>query len=191
MVDAKNSKEWAWKEFCARLGMDQAVGKGDWSATMIGENPNVSSGQVGGVQTAEVQVDTETGVVLVKHMVAVQDCGLVVDRLTCESQIAGGVIMGLNYAVFEERIMDRATGRQVNPDMEFYKLGGIRDMPRITVHMMDMPDRGVIGIGEPPTISTAAAIGNAVFNALGVRVPFIPLTPKRVLDALAKGGKAK
>ena len=74
--------------------------------------------------------------------------------------------------------------------MEFYKLGGIEDMPKITVHMMDMPERGVIGIGEPPTISTAAAIGNAVFNALGVRVPILPFTPKRVLDALAKGGKA-
>ena len=59
--------------------------------------------------------------------------------------------------------------------MEFYKLGGLRDMPKITVHMMDMPERGVIGIGEPPTISTAAAVGNAVFNAIGVRVPILPL----------------
>ena len=104
--------------------------------------------------------------------------------------LAGGVIMGLNYALFEECIRDRVTGRQVNPDMEFYKLGGLRDMPKITVHMMDMPERGVIGIGEPPTISTAAAVGNAVFNAIGARVPFLPLTPKRVLDALGKG-KAK
>ena len=51
--------------------------------------------------------------------------------------------------------------------------------------MMDMPERGVIGIGEPPTISTAAAIGNAVFNAIGVRVPNAPFTPERVLAALA------
>ena len=131
-------------------------------------------------------VDIETGVVRLKHMVALQDCGLVINRLTCESQVAGGVIMGLNYALFEERIMDRATGRQVNPDMEFYKLGGLRDMPKITVHLMDMPERGVIGIGEPPTVSTAACIGNAVFNAIGVRVPILPLTPQRVLEALAK-----
>jgi xanthine dehydrogenase YagR molybdenum-binding subunit len=75
--------------------------------------------------------------------------------------------------------------------MEFYKLGGLRDMPKITVHMMNMPDRGVIGIGEPPTISTAAAIGNAVFNALGVRVPFLPISPRRVLDALAKAEAPK
>ncbi len=93
--------------------------------------------------------------------------------------------MGVNYALFEEAIFDRVTGRQVNPDMEFYKLGGIQDMPQIYVHMMDMPERGVIGIGEPPTISTAAAVGNAVFNAIGVRVPQAPFTPERVLAALA------
>lgn len=191
VVDGKNKKEWAWKEFCARLGMDAAKGKGEWNLAISNEkgNENISSGQVGGAQVAEVLVDTETGVVRCTHFYAVQDCGLVINKLACEAQVAGGVIMGLNYALYEEIIRDSKTGRQVNPDMEFYKLGGIRDMPKITVHMMDMPDRGVIGIGEPPTISTAAAIGNAVFNALGVRVPHLPISPKRVLDALAKGGK--
>jgi xanthine dehydrogenase YagR molybdenum-binding subunit len=171
--------------------MDEAKGKGEWNQAISNEpgNENISSGQVAGMQTAEVLVDSETGVVKVTHIVAVQDCGLVVNKLACESQVAGGVIMGLNYGLFEENILDKVTGRQVNPDMEFYKLGGLRDMPKITVHMQDMPDRGVIGIGEPPTISTAAAIGNAVFNALGVRVPFLPLSPRRVLDAIAKGGK--
>jgi xanthine dehydrogenase YagR molybdenum-binding subunit len=110
---------------------------------------------------------------------------MIINKLACESQVAGGVIMGLNYALYEECIYDRATGRQVNPDMEFYKLGGILDMPQIYVHMHDMPERGVIGIGEPPTVSTAAAIGNAVFNAIGVRVPNAPFTPERVLAALA------
>jgi xanthine dehydrogenase YagR molybdenum-binding subunit len=193
VVDTKSKKEWPWKEFCARLGMDEAKGKGEWSQALSNEpdNANISSGQVGGVQVAEVAVDSETGVVKVKHMVAVQDCGLVVNKLACEAQVCGGVIMGLNYALFEEIIRDRATGRQCNADMEFYKLGGLPDMPKITAHMMNMPERGVIGIGEPPTISTAAAIGNAVFNALGVRVPILPLTPKRVLDAIAKGGMAK
>jgi xanthine dehydrogenase YagR molybdenum-binding subunit len=193
VLDKKNNKEWTWKEFCARLGMDEAKGKGEWSLAISNEqgNENISSGQVGGIQIAEVMVDSETGVVRPVHIVAVQDCGLVVNKLACESQVAGGVIMGLNYGLHEENILDRVTGRQVNPDMEFYKLGGIRDMPKITVHMHDMPERGVIGIGEPPTISTAAAVGNAVFNAIGARVPFIPITPKRVLDALAKakGGK--
>jgi xanthine dehydrogenase YagR molybdenum-binding subunit len=190
VIDADNKKEWNWREFCAKLGMDEAKGVGVWSQALANdeENPKLSSGQVGGVQVAEVLVDAETGVVRCTNHWAVQDCGLLINKLGCESQVAGGVIMGVNYALFEERIMDRHTGRQVNPDMEFYKLGGIEDMPHIHVIMQDMPERGVIGIGEPPTISTAAAIGNAIHNALGVRVPVAPFTPQRVLAALEKKG---
>jgi xanthine dehydrogenase YagR molybdenum-binding subunit len=185
ITDKASGKSWAWKEACARLGMDTVKGTGDWT-------PGLSNNGVGGVQIAEVLVDTETGVVRCTRVVAVQDCGLIINKLLCESQVAGGVIMAVNYALFEERIMDRHTGRQVNPNMEFYKLGGIEDMPQIIVHMHDMPARGVIGIGEPPTISTCAAIGNAIQNAIGVRVPHTPYTPERVLAALAtKGEKGK
>jgi xanthine dehydrogenase YagR molybdenum-binding subunit len=183
IVDKKNNKTFAWKEACAKLGMDTVSAQGKWA-------PGLSSVNVGGVQVAEVLVDTETGVVRCTKVVAVQDCGMIVNKLACESQVAGGVIMGINYALFEECILDRHTGRQVNPDMEFYKLGGIEDMPQIIVHMHDMPERGVIGIGEPPTISTCAAVSNAIFNAIGVRVPNAPYTPERVLQALAKGGVA-
>ncbi len=190
--DTAGGKTWSWKEACAALGQEQVKQTGFWefAESIKPDSRDVSSSGVGGVQIAEVAVDTETGVVRCTQIVAVQDCGLVVNALTCESQVAGGVIMGLNYALFEERIMDRVTGRQVNPDMEFYKLGGIEDMPKIIVHLHDMPERGVIGVGEPPTISTHAAIGNAIFNAIGVRVPHTPFTPERVLAALAaKGGK--
>jgi xanthine dehydrogenase YagR molybdenum-binding subunit len=190
IVDKANKKSWSWKEACAKLGMD--VIKGQTNHPASGDRPAtkhpLSNQGVGGVQIAEVQVDTETGVVRLKRIVAVQDCGMVVNKQGCESQVAGGIIMNLNPALFEERIMDRTTGRQVNPDMEFYKLGGIEDMPEIIVHMHDMPQRGPIGIGEPPTISTTAAIGNAVFNAIGVRVPFAPFTADRVLEALSKKG---
>jgi len=191
VVDKKNNKTWEWKQACARLGMEQIKADGKWTfGESIQEGSrNVSGVGVGGVQIAEVMVDTETGVVRCTKVVAVQDCGLIVNKLGCESQVAGGVIMGMNYALFEERIMDRITGRQVNANMEFYKLGGIEDMPHIIVHMHDMPERGVIGIGEPPTISTHAAIGNAIFNAIGVRVPETPFTPDRVLAVLARGGK--
>jgi xanthine dehydrogenase YagR molybdenum-binding subunit len=185
VVDRTNNRRFTWREACTRLGQTPAVGRGDWT-------PGLSDQGVGGVQVAEVVVDSETGVVRCTRIVAVQDCGLIINKLGCESQVAGGVIMGLNYALFEERIMDKTTGRQVNPDMEFYKLAGIIDIPEIVVHMHDMPERGVIGIGEPPTISTCAAIGNAVFNALGARVPLAPFTPDRVLAALARrnGGKS-
>ncbi len=178
IVDKANNKSWTWKEACAKLGMESVVGTGDWSA-------GLSSQGVGGVQVAEVWVDTETGVVKVSKIVAVQDCGLIINLLGCESQVAGGVIMGVHYALFEDRIMDQATGRQVNPDMEFYKLAGIQDIPEIVVKMHDMPERGVIGIGEPPTISTAAAIGNAICNAIGARVGRTPFSPDKVLAALA------
>jgi xanthine dehydrogenase YagR molybdenum-binding subunit len=182
IVDKNTNKSWPWKEACARLGMDVIKESGNFT-------PGLSNQGVGGVQIAEVAVDTETGVVRCRRIVAVQDCGRIINLQGCESQVAGGVIMAVNAALFEERIMDRHTGRQVNPDMEFYKIGGIKDMPEIVVHMHHMPERGVIGIGEPPTISALAAIGNAVFNALGVRVPNAPFTPERVLAALAaKGG---
>ncbi len=191
VVDKASGNEYEWKKACALLGTSRPRGVGTWSGAEAAKQANagLSKGGVGGVQVAEVLVDTETGVVRCKQIVAVQDCGLIINKLACESQVAGGVIMGLNYALFEELIADRATGRIVNPDMEFYKLGGINDMPKIIVHMIDMPERGVIGIGEPPTISTHAAIGNAIFNALGVRVPETPFTPDRVLAALAKGAK--
>jgi xanthine dehydrogenase YagR molybdenum-binding subunit len=95
--------------------------------------------------------------------------------------------MGISYALYEEKVMDNLTGRMLNPDMEFYRLAGISDIPELVVHMMTgkgYDERGVIGLGEPPVISPGAAISNAVANAIGVRVPFLPLTPDRVLAAL-------
>jgi xanthine dehydrogenase YagR molybdenum-binding subunit len=187
VVNRTNREQsWPWRQACARLGMDAV------SVTNSSLGTGLANNGVGGVQVAEVRVDTETGVVRCTRVTAVQDCGTIISLQGCESQVAGGVIMGVNYALFEERIMDRHTGRQCNADMEFYKLGGILDMPQIVVRMVDMPERGVIGIGEPPTISTCAAIANAVFNAIGVRVGHAPFTPERVLAALAarpKGGK--
>ena len=144
------------------------------------------------MQMADVSVDTETGKVKIIKLVAVQDCGLILDLMTAESQVYGGLIMGIAYALSEERIMDNRTGRYINADLENYKLPRIGDIGELVVEMYqpdDQYDRGVIGLGEPPVISTGAAISNAVANATGVRVPVLPLTPKRVLDAL-KGGQA-
>jgi xanthine dehydrogenase YagR molybdenum-binding subunit len=112
---------------------------------------------------------------------------LIIDLKTAESQVYGALIMGVSYALFEEKIMDPVSGRMLNPNMEFYRLAGLNDIPELVVHMMTgkgYDERGVIGLGEPPVVSPGAAISNAVANALGVRVPFIPLTPDRVLEAL-------
>src|SRR5688500_4992155 len=92
--------------------------------------------------------------------------------------------MGLGFALFEDRILDRNTAQMVNPNMEWYLLPGMSDIPQIDVILVNQPERGVIGIGEPPTISTAAAVANAVANATGVRVRSLPITPDTVLGAL-------
>ena len=168
-----------WFAACKKLGVDPLVVHGQWQE-------GLSSEGAGGVQFAEVAVDTETGLVTVRKITVAQDCGLIVDKLTTESQVNGGVIMGLGYALYEERVMDRLSGVVLNPNFETYKLPGLADVPEIDIVLLNMPERGVIGIGEPVTIPTAGAIANAVANALGVRVPSLPITPAKVLAALGK-----
>lgn len=184
-VRSDPSRSLSWKEACAKLGA--------MPMTVRGKNPDKSkppdltNSGVGGVQMADVSVDTETGIVRVNKMVAVQDCGLVVDVKTAESQVMGALIMGISYALYEEKILDPVTGRMLNPNMDFYRLAGIADIGELKVHMMTgkgYDERGVIGLAEPPVVSPGAAISNAVANAIGVRVPFLPLTPDRVLEAL-------
>ena len=188
-VRVKNnpSKSLSWKEACSKLGA--------MPVTVRGKNPDKSkppdltNSGVGGVSMAEVEVDTDTGVVKAKKMVAVQDCGLIIDLKMAESSCYGALIMGISYALFEEKVMDQTTGRMLNPNMEYYRLAGLNDIPELVVHMMTgkgYDERGVIGLGEPPVISPGAAISNAVANAIGVRVPFLPLTPDRVLAALSQ-----
>jgi xanthine dehydrogenase YagR molybdenum-binding subunit len=176
VADARGAN---WKAACKKLGVSPVVVHGEWQE-------GLSSSGAGGVQFAEVAVDAETGFVKVQKVLCVQDCGLIVNRLTCETQVQGGIIMGLGYALYEERIMDSATGVVLNANFETYKLPNFADVPEIEVVLIDMPERGVIGVGEPATIPTAAAIGNAVANALGVRVASLPITPARVLAALGK-----
>jgi xanthine dehydrogenase YagR molybdenum-binding subunit len=190
-VKGDSSRALSWKEACSKVGA--------MPVTVRGKNPDrtkppdLTNSGVGGVQMAEVEVDSDTGIVKVKKMVAVQDCGLVIDLKTAETQCYGALIMGISYSLFEEKVMDPTTGRMLNPDMQFYRLAGLSDIPELIVHMMTgkgYDERGVIGLGEPPVISPGAAISNAVANAIGVRVPFLPLTPDRVLTALEQKGRA-
>jgi xanthine dehydrogenase YagR molybdenum-binding subunit len=182
------AKALTWKEACAKIGVNPIVvtGRNPGAGRLIDQN-------VAGAQMADVSVDIETGIVTMNKFVAVQDCGLILNLTTAESQVVGAMVMGVTYSLFEERVMDQATGRMLNNDMEFYKLAGLGDIGAFQVHMMTgkgFDERGVIGLGEPPVISPGAAIANAVANAIGVRVPELPLTPERVLAALEKGGVA-
>jgi xanthine dehydrogenase YagR molybdenum-binding subunit len=190
-VRGNPDKGMSFQTACQKLGVN--------SISEMGENDprkapqeGLNTGGVGGIQMADVSVDVETGIVRMNKLVAVQDCGLVVNPKTAESQVFGACIMSVCGALMEERIMDQQIGRVLNPDMEFYKLAGISDIGEIVVHMdirEENDKRGVIGLGEPPAIGGVAAIGNAVANAIGVRVPMVPLTPMRVLGAL-EGRKA-
>jgi xanthine dehydrogenase YagR molybdenum-binding subunit len=176
-VKSTPSRGMSWKDACKLLGTEPISVNGQWE-------PGMSGVGTSGVQFSEVEVDIETGIVKVVRIVAVQDCGLIVDKLLAESQVYGGIIGSLNFALFEDRILDRVTGHMVNPNMEWYMLAGPSDVPKIEVHLINHPERGVIGIGEPPTVSTASAIANAVRNAIGVPVRSLPLMPHKILEAL-------
>jgi xanthine dehydrogenase YagR molybdenum-binding subunit len=144
-----------------------------------------------GAHFAEVEVDTETGAVRVLKYVAAQDSGQVVSQLTAESQVVGGVTQGLSAGLFEERVMDDATGNVVNPNLRDYKIATSLDIPEITPIFVDVVDPlinnlGVKGLGEPARVPSSAAVANAVYNAIGVHVREIPMTPPRVLAALKR-----
>ncbi|MBI4550901.1 MAG: xanthine dehydrogenase family protein molybdopterin-binding subunit [Candidatus Latescibacteria bacterium] len=178
-VKSDPSKSVAWKQATAQLADGPITIQGEWVA-------GYSDTGVAGTQFVEVEVDTETGHVQMLKVVAVHDCGLVIDRLTAESQVNGGVLMGVGYALYEDRILDSPTGHMVNANLEDYKVVGAMEVPEIEAIFYDEPHRGVIGLGEPPVIPTAGAIANAIYNACGARVRELPITPDKVLTALAQ-----
>lgn len=173
-----------WKEACGLTGPMglEVQGKGP-------ANDGLTAQGAGGVQMVDLSVDPKTGRVRVNKYVAVQDMGTVINPLLAKSQILGAMIQCIAYGLTEERIMDKQTGKFINANLRDYKLPRIGDIGELVVEIYQ-PDeqyaRGVVGLGEPPVIGGGAAISNAVANAIGVRVPVIPLTPKRILDALAK-----
>ncbi len=182
-------KSLSWKDACSLLGMMPLEVKGEFRRR---DDQGLSSSGVGGVQMAEVEVDRDTGIVRMKKFVAVQDMGLVINPKTAKSQMYGAAIMGIAYALYEQRLMDPKTGAFLNAEIADYKLPRLGDIGEIVLEIYQPDDeynRGVVGLGEPPVISPGAAISNAVANALGVRVPVLPITPKRVLEALQKAGK--
>jgi xanthine dehydrogenase YagR molybdenum-binding subunit len=189
-VKGKPDKSLSWKEACTKLGMKPLEVTAEFKR---GTMSSLSNAGVGGVQMAHVQVDKATGVVKMKTFVAVQDMGLIINPKLASSQIYGSVIMGIAYSLFEQRLMDPKTGAFINCELADYKLPRLGDIGEILIDLYEPESersRGVIGLGEPPVISPGAAISNAVCNALGVRVPVLPLTPPRVLEAIKNAGRA-
>jgi CO/xanthine dehydrogenase Mo-binding subunit len=140
---------------------------------------------------AEVEVNMLTGEVRVVRMLAAQDSGRVGNRLTFNNQVFGGITMGIGLGVTERRVLDPQTGKMVNADWHNYKLPTAMDVPKeltclpIDPHDAECNSAGVKGLGEPATIPTAAAIANAVYHAIGVRIVDAPMTPKQVLQQLS------
>jgi xanthine dehydrogenase YagR molybdenum-binding subunit len=171
-------KSLSWRQACAALPAAGVTGHGEWQSTLAGTG-------VHGVCFAEVEVDVETGRVRPVKMVHVQDIGLPLNRLAVESQINGGMIQSLGMALWEGRVMDAQLGLQLNPGFGDYKLPGSLEMPEL-VPLIDDEDKreAVIGVGEPSIIPSVGALANAVYNACGVRVRELPITPDKILLGL-------
>jgi CO/xanthine dehydrogenase Mo-binding subunit len=146
---------------------------------------------------AEVEVNRRTGEIKVLRFLAAHDSGRVMNRLTYESQVFGGVTMGIGFGLTEARVMDPQTGRVVNANWHDYKIPTAGDVPLdMTCLPVDPHDTlcntaGAKGLGEPATIPTAPAIANAIYHATGLRVTQAPVTPARILQLMAQqhGGK--
>ncbi len=191
----------SWREAAAALRTDRIsafAGRSDDYPGFRSRSGDAAMAlnDLGGVQFAAVAVDTETGVIRVERVVAVHDCGRPINPLQIESQVQGGVLMGVAYALLEERVLDIHTGWMLNPNLVDYKLTGAGDTPRIEVALLEnyqgFSATDAYGVAEPANIATAAAIANAVHNAIGVRLRSLPMTPAKVLHALgAVGGEPR
>jgi CO/xanthine dehydrogenase Mo-binding subunit len=172
------------EEVTRRLGGHMLVGDG-----ARGPNPEEARVKTFGTQFAHVAVNVETGQLRVLQVIAVHDVGRIINPLTATSQVYGGIIQGTGYATMEERLLDSSTGLHLNADLESYLLPTVMDVPQMDALFVDRADPlvnnlGAKGLGEPPIIPAAPAIANAVSDAIGQRLTDLPLTPRRILDAL-------
>ena len=147
-------------------------------------------------QFCEVEVDMRTGEVKIIRFLSANDSGRVMNRLTYDNQVIGGITMGIGLATTEMRILDgNQTGKMVNRNWHDYKLPTALDVPALITSLpIDRPDdeaniTGSKGLGEPVTIPTAAAIANAIYDATGIRMTASPINPMTLCEALVKGRK--
>jgi xanthine dehydrogenase YagR molybdenum-binding subunit len=193
MVKGKASSAMPFREAVKKAGFEEishrAERRDDYEGYMV-KTPEmgISRHGIGGVQFAEVEVDTETGIVKVERVVAVHDCGRPINPKLTESQIYGGVIQGVSYALYEERHLDAASGHQLNANVDQYKIVGSREVPSIEVILIEQlgaqSSTDARGVAEPANVATAAAVANAFYNATGKRIRTLPMTPANVLAAL-------
>ncbi len=147
---------------------------------------DVSAAYAWATQVCEVEVDTLTGIVRLVKVTGAHDVGRVLNRLGCEGQIEGGIVMGMGYALTENLMVEN--GRVQNPNFRDYKLVTAPEIPEMDISFIETMDgygpQGAKGVGEAPAICMAAAIANAIYNATGVRITALPFTPEKVYRAL-------
>jgi xanthine dehydrogenase YagR molybdenum-binding subunit len=180
------SRSFTLKQVTAKLPTDEISAQ----ATRVAEYSKERL-TYGGVDYVELAVDTETGRVHIEKVFGAHDCGRPINPTGVISQINGGILQGISYALFEQRIMDRNAGYMLNANLENYKILGAREVPDIEIALVEnyiaQSSTDAAGIGESAGIITlAAAIGNAFYNATGFRMRKIPMTPANVLAALGK-----
>jgi xanthine dehydrogenase YagR molybdenum-binding subunit len=146
-------------------------------------------------QFCEVEVNTRTGEVRLLRFLGAHDSGRVLNRLTYDNQVFGGIVMGAGLGMTEERVLDRQTGKMANANFHDYKIPTMMDVAiEHTCVPIDIPDNefnttGTKGLGEPATIPTAAAIANAVCDAIGIRLTDSPINPIQLAQKLAEQRK--
>ncbi len=138
----------------------------------------------------EVEVDMETGEVRVVRAISAHDLGKAINPKAAQGQVEGGFAQGLGYALMENMLFDQETGTCLTVDFLDYKIPTAREMPKVEVVLLEKTEQtgpfGAKGIGELPIIMPAPAIANAVYNAIGVRIRELPITPEKILGALGK-----
>lgn len=146
-----------------------------------------------GSQGITVDVDTETGRIKILKVSAATDTGKTINPITCEGQIEGGVMQAIGHAMFEELIFNEQ-GKIINTSMLDYKIPSALDMPEINSILVEEPHRegpyGAKGIGEIVTVPTSSAIANAIYDAVGIRIKDLPITPDKLLRALKNKEKS-
>ena len=147
---------------------------------------NTSMTYTFGTHGVRVKVDEETGKVQILKYVAAHDVGRAINPMLLEGQVYGGVMMGIGFALTEQIIHEK--GEIMNPNFRDYKILTIKDVVPIEAPIFETFDKdgpyGAKGIGEPGCVPTAPAIANAIYDAIGVRVKDLPITPERVLTAI-------
>jgi carbon-monoxide dehydrogenase large subunit len=142
-----------------------------------------------GTQAVELEVDPETGKITILKVAAAHDVGKAINPMACEGQIEGGVVQGIGTAIFEEVKYDDG-GRMLNPNFRDYRVPTAADAPEIAPIIVEAAHEegpfGAKGIGEMTLVSTPTAIGNAIFNATGIRIKDLPITQEKMFDLLKK-----